>query len=131
MVERKFSSPLLMKIQEGKKVKISKTDKKFERRKEQRQPCSEEIFFTTANGLHEGQCKDYSRGGLFIQTSEMLSIGEVITVAIPFSDSMNDKRNAQIMWKNTEGFGVALFEDRFGTEPEILRLQRRVGMGGN
>ena len=110
-------------------MKISRIDKKFERRKAQRHPCSEVIFFVTGKGFHEGQCKDYSHGGLFIKTSEVLSVGEVITIAIPFSDRMDDKRKAQIMWKNTEGFGVAMFEKREGAEPEIVRLQKRVGSG--
>jgi flagellar basal body L-ring protein FlgH len=112
-------------------VKISKIDKKFERRKAQRHPCTEVIFFASRSGFHEGQCKDYSRDGLFIQTSEILSVGEIITVAIPFSDRMDDKRNAQIMWKNAAGFGVALFEKRNGANPKIVRLQRRVGNGSN
>jgi len=108
---------------------ILKNDQKFERRKEQRHPCLETIFFATGNGFHEGRCKDHSHGGLFIQTSEILSVGEVITVAMPFTDKKDDKRNAQIMWKNTEGFGVELFQSRIGAEPEINRLQRRVGYG--
>ena len=61
-------------------VEISKNDKKFERRKAQRHPCSEVIFFATGSGFHEGQCKDYSRGGLFIKTSEILSVGAVINL---------------------------------------------------
>lgn len=112
-------------------MKISRNEKKFERRKSRRHPCSEVIFFTTGRGFHEGQCKDYSRGGLFIQTSEILSVGEVITVAIPFSDRMDDKRNGQIMWKNSEGFGIELFEKRNGAEPDIARIQMRVDNGSN
>ena len=47
-------------------MKALKIDKHFERRIEKRHACSELIFFATPNRLFEGQLKDYSRNGLFI-----------------------------------------------------------------
>ena len=44
---------------------------------------------------------------------------------------MDDKRNGQIMWKNSEGFGIELFEKRNGAEPDIARIQMRVDNGSN
>ena len=108
-------------------VKISKNEKEGERRKAKRHPCSELIFFVTEGQFYEGQCKDISRSGLFIQTSEFFSVGEVITVAMPFSDRKDDKRKAQIIWRNKEGFGAELFGNRNEAEPDIERIEKRIG----
>lgn len=82
-----------------------------ERRKCPRYPYSRYILFTTENRLFQGDLLNYSLHGLYIQSQEHLSIGEIITVALPFSDDKNDKRKGQIVWHNGDGFGVELFKD--------------------
>ena len=48
-----------------------------------RKSYSGKIFFITKNGFNEGRLKNFSRYGLFIETKEDLSVGEIITVALP------------------------------------------------
>ena len=50
----------------------------------QRKPYSGHIFFVAKNGFNEGRLKDFSRSGLFINSKARLSVGEVITMALPF-----------------------------------------------
>jgi hypothetical protein len=82
----------------------------IERRVEQRYACSKDIFFATRSQLYEGQLDNYSRNGLFIKTKEDLPTGALITVVDPNPDGNDKKRQGQILWKNEEGFGVALFQ---------------------
>jgi len=84
---------------------------KDERRKAPRYMFSRYIFYATENSFHEGELKDYSHSGLFIKTSYPLPVGEVVTVALPYSDDLNDKRKAQVVWRNDEGFGVEFFKN--------------------
>ena len=86
--------------------------KSIENRIEPRTPYCGQIFFSTKNGFYEGQLKNYSQHGLFIETGIPVQVGEVITVALPYLDTTADKCKGQIMWFNKNGFGVELFRKR-------------------
>ena len=92
----------------------SRRRESIEKRIEPRTPYSGQIFFSTENGFYEGQLKNYSQHGLFIETGISLPVGEMITVALPYLDVAADKCKAQIMWSNKDGFGVELFRKRNG-----------------
>lgn len=82
-----------------------------DRRKDPRHPFSRYIFFATPSHLYEGDLLNYSRGGIYIRSPEIPPVGEVITVALPYSEDKNDKRKGQIVWQNRDGFGVEFFKD--------------------
>ena len=82
-----------------------------EKRTEPRRPYSGNIFFTSKNGLNEGKLKNFSRSGMFIETKAGLSVGEIITVALPHLKN-NIKCKGQIMWHNGQGCGIELFRKR-------------------
>lgn len=100
------------------KQEVFAIEHKKERRVQQRYACSNDIFFATRTQFYEGQLDNYSRNGLFIQTHEDLLVGEVVTVVNPNPDGDNEKRQGQIVWKNSEGFGVELFYSRDEREKE-------------
>jgi hypothetical protein len=106
-------------------MKALKVDKNTEHRIEKRHTCSEDIFFTAQYRLYEGKLKDYSRNGLFIRTNDILSTGEMITVVDPHPCGKNKKRKGQILWRNSEGFGVELFRKRNDKESKIIRFEKR------
>lgn len=83
----------------------------LDRRKDPRYPFSRYVFFATRNRLFEGDLVNYSRSGLHIQSPDIPPLGEVVTVALPYSESSNDKRKGQVVWRNEEGFGVEFFKD--------------------
>jgi Tfp pilus assembly protein PilZ len=91
----------------------------IEKRINPRKIYSGHIFFATKNALFEGQLTNYSRYGLFIETKAPLSVGEIITIALPYLNSINPKFKGQIMWCNQKGFGVELFKKR---NPMNLRV---------
>ena len=102
------------------------TKKSIEKRIEPRTPYSGQIFFSTKNGLHQGQLKNYSRHGLFIETAIPLPVGEMITVALPYLDVAAAKCKGQIMWRNEGGFGVELFRKRIGAAQMYARADLKL-----
>jgi hypothetical protein len=40
-----------------------------------------------------------------------LPVGEIITVALPYSETEKEKHKGTVVWRNVEGFGVELFRD--------------------
>ena len=84
----------------------------FEKRIKKRKPYAGHILFAAKNGFHEGRLKNYSPSGLFIETSAILSIGEIITIALPHVKTKQAKFKGQILWRNREGVGVELFKKR-------------------
>jgi hypothetical protein len=84
----------------------------FEKRIKGRRPYSGPIFFTTENGFHEGRLKNYSPSGLFIKTKASLFRGEIITIALPYSNAKQAKYQGQVLWSNREGIGIELFKKR-------------------
>ena len=59
------------------------TKKKRDKRIDSRITYLGPIFFTTKSGFFEGELTNYNRHGLFIKTQEGLTVGEIITVALP------------------------------------------------
>ncbi len=78
----------------------------------QRKPYSGHIFFVAKNGFNEGRLKDFSRSGLFINSKARLSVGDIITMALPFLNGNKVKCKGQIMRYTKEGFGIELFRNR-------------------
>ena len=92
----------------NRKSKMDRMDKRINPRKS----YSGHIFFTAKNGFNEGSLRDFSRSGLFINSKARLSVGEVITMALPFLSGKKVKCKGQIMRNTIEGFGIELFRDR-------------------
>ena len=92
----------------------------FERRKEPRQSSSESIFFARMDRLYEAELKDFNQHGLFIRTDQPLSLGEIVTVALPCSSKKNDKRQGRIIRSTPEGFGIKLLTKLNGKDAKFM-----------
>ena len=99
--------------------------KDAEKRAAPRIPYSGHIFFTTKSGLCEGEIKNYSKNGLFIKTQEDLTLGDFINVALPYVEDKQIKFQAQILWRNTEGYGIELVRKRNGDNLKLLKFEMR------
>jgi len=105
-------------------MKISNKEKNSEKRDDSRIEYSGHIFFTTKDGFSEGDLINYSENGLFIRTSNILPVGSVITIALPYLDG-HVKRQGQVVRANKNGFGVELFrEDSDPFQKVTLREMR-------
>jgi len=76
-------------------------------RNDVRRSFDKKISFTVQENGYKAICKDISNGGLFIQTNEVFSVGQVVTLNIPFSDG-NRAINvpAEIVRVNDRGIGL-------------------------
>ena len=99
--------------------------KVIERRIDLRRPYSGHIFFATKDRFFEGALKNYSQNGLFIRTYEILTLGEFITVALPYEEDEKSKVPGQILWQNHEGYGIELVKKRTGDSSKLLKLESR------
>ena len=88
------------------------TKSKRDMRINQRKAYSGHIFFVAKNGFNEGRLRDFSRSGLFINSKARLSVGDVITMALPFLKGNKVKCKGQVMRRTKEGFGIEIFRNR-------------------
>ncbi len=100
---------------------IANRKSNMDQRIDERRPYSGQIFFVAKDGFNEGKLKDYSRSGLFIITKTRLSIGEIITVAIPYANDKQIKCKGQIMRRDRDGFGIDLFRNRNSVNLKIIK----------
>ena len=102
-------------------MRISNQKSNMDKRFNQRRPYFGEIFFVGKNGLNEGWLRDFSRSGLFIITEASLSVGEIITIALPFLKNKKVKCKGQILRCTKEGFGIELFGNRSVVNLKIIK----------
>jgi hypothetical protein len=93
-------------------MKIFNRKSKMDKRINQRKPYSGNIFFVAENGFNEGRLRDFSNSGLFINSKARLSVGEIITMALPFLSGKKVKCKGQIMRSTNDGIGIEFFKDR-------------------
>jgi len=102
-------------------MKQAGSEKSFDKRLKPRKPYSGPIFFTAKSGFYEGRLKNYSRHGLFIESKASLSVGEVITIALPFLEHEKAKCKGQVMWCKGGGCGIELFRKRSSVHLKIVK----------
>ena len=79
------------------------------RRRHERKEYGTNIVFSSKDRAYSGNLSNISVGGAFVTTSSVnqVSVGEVITISIPFTDGRKHvRRKARIKWENDEGFAV-------------------------
>ncbi len=86
-----------------------------------RKPYPSHIFFFAKSGFAEGRLRDYSRSGLFIESKVSVSVGEIITIALPYLNGKHTKCRGQVMWRNKEGFGIELFKKRSAMALKVIK----------
>ena len=102
-------------------MKIANKDIRYDKRIKPRKPYLGHIFFTSKNGFYEGKLKNFSHHGVFIETKACLSVGEIITIALPHLNGKNIKCKGQVMWLNRFGCGIELFRKRSITNFRIIK----------
>jgi hypothetical protein len=102
-------------------MKYVQGEKSFDKRQRIRKPYSGRIFFTAKSGFYEGRLKNYSRHGLFIESKAFLSVGEVITIALPYLEHEKAKCKGQVIWCKDGGCGIELFGERSAVHLKIVK----------
>ena len=99
---------LITKMTDEEQEKLLKVlEKSQPKRREQRQSAFVNIKFSIEGRDYKGVTHDISLGGLFIETDEVFSIGQEISIDIPFSKSQKFvKKKGKIVRVKPEGIGV-------------------------
>lgn len=88
-------------------AKIPVTELSLGEREDFRRKYDQTITFSTQNRQYRAYCKNISSGGIFIQTSEIFQLGQLVILEIPFSDGKEAiKVPAEIVRVNTDGIGL-------------------------
>ena len=111
--------------QNNENAKSGDTKKAINRRTVPRISYSGFVFFSTKRGFFEGELTNYSKHGLFIKTQEDLSVGEIITVALPYVEHEEIKFQAQILRQNNEGYGLELFKERNEKNLQFRKIEAK------
>ena len=95
-----------------------------EKRKHLRSRCERVTFFATHDHLYEGQVRNISLGGIYIQSNNSFYPGEKITVAIPCPSNPDGeklkepyqdeevKMKCVVVWKAPDGFGLRFVQPK-------------------
>jgi Tfp pilus assembly protein PilZ len=76
-------------------------------RDETRKSYSSTVAFSVEGRSYKGASEDISAGGMFIKTDDSFTVGQVITVTIPFFDKKKYARvPAEIVRVKEDGIGV-------------------------
>ena len=102
-------------------MKRLNSQKNIDKRMKLRKPYPSHIFFFAKSGFAEGRLRDYSRSGLFIESKVSVSVGEIITIALPYLNGKHTKCRGQIIWRNKEGFGIELFKKRSAMTLKVIK----------
>lgn len=93
---------LLSKLEE-----LPSEDLSLGERNDVRKGFEKDISFSVQDRSYKAICKDISNGGLFIQTSEVFTLGQTVLLNIPFSDGSREiKVPAEIVRVSNQGIGV-------------------------
>ena len=85
-----------------------------ELRKEQRQSFKGSIFYASEQQFYEGEVKNYSVSGIFVETRDKFFVGQALNLALPYLKAKDSKRLGAVVWQSTEGIGVELNVERDG-----------------
>ena len=101
---------------------IADSSMRADKRKYPRFPQANQLFFTAKGRFFEGTLENISRYGMCVKIADPLKLGEIITIALPFSDGRQKKCKAQIVWMDTGRgrFGLELFRKRRAQELRII-----------
>lgn len=95
-----------------------------EKRRHLRSRCERATFFATHDRLYEGEVRNISLGGVYIQSKRSFDPGEKITVAIPCPSNPDGvklkepyedeevKMKCVVVWKDPDGFGLRFIQPK-------------------
>ncbi len=72
-----------------------------------RRPYVTKIIFASKHRFYEGLVKNINRKGIFIEIHQTFSIGQPLTMVVPFTGKPKGiKLKGKVVWSSYEGFGL-------------------------
>jgi len=83
----------------------------LDERESPRKSCSLTVDYQTQDNDHSEHILDIGTGGVFIETTEPIAVGQELTLNFAFPDSQDTiKVDGEIVWRNTKGIGVKFID---------------------
>jgi len=116
----KEKKELLALLKTAQILKLLESWRNTDRRRAPRKPCSLAMYFGIEDRVLKGLIKNVSITGVFIETSELLSVGKEITMTLwPANQEEPIETKGEIVWSGPKGVGVR-FSSRPGEGLETL-----------
>jgi len=78
-----------------------------EKRKHLRMPCTSPVDYVIQDRVYRNLSRDISVGGLFVETWESFSVGQMIALTIPLIDNQESvKFEGKVVRTDPQGIGV-------------------------
>ena len=79
----------------------------LDERESPRKSCSISVDYQSQDRQHSEHIIDIGTGGVFIETTEPIEVGQELTLNFRFPDAEDNlKVNGKIVWRNPKGIGV-------------------------
>jgi type IV pilus assembly protein PilZ len=100
-------SALLVRLKEMSSEQQPEKTITLDERESLRKACSITVDYQSQDSEHSEHILDIGTGGVFIETTEPISVGQELTLNFTFPDSQETiKVNGEIVWRNPKGIGV-------------------------
>ena len=91
--------------------KLQKSSRMRGLRKFVRKPIFIKTLFLSNKQIVEGNVKNISQNGAFIETQKKISEGEIIKLAIRMKKKQNTKITGKVIWHNYRGIGIQFIHE--------------------
>lgn len=89
----------------------NKAQRDEELRKHPRKACSIPVKYLSQNKIYRGKIENISLGGIFLKTTNNISVGQRLHLAMPVRKKGKVvKRAGKIIWSNPQGVGIEFRE---------------------
>ncbi len=104
---REEQSALLVELKEMSSDQQPEKTITLDERESPRNSCSLTVDYQSQDSEHSEHILDIGTGGVFIETTEPIAVGQDLTLNFTFPDSQDTiKVDGEIVWRNTKGIGV-------------------------
>jgi Tfp pilus assembly protein PilZ len=92
--------------------KCGKQNKGIDTRKHSRKQYAKSLLYAADNQIAEGRFKNISPSGIFLETKNILKIGQKIILSLPSKTKEGLKVRGEIVWSNHDGYGIKFLKKK-------------------
>ena len=92
--------------------KCGKQNKGIDTRKHSRKQYAKSLLYAADNQIAEGRSKNISPSGIFLETKNILKIGQKIILSLPSKAKEGLKVRGEIVWSNHDGYGIKFLKKK-------------------
>jgi len=110
-LEEKQQLALLERLKEMTSEEIPERTVDLDEREIPRVPCNINVDYTTQDRKYTNTILDISPAGVFIETDDLVEVGQKITLTFSFPASEDEFEIAgEIVWRSSKGIGVKFYD---------------------